>query len=1071
MMLPSLRRSLSARSRRSPAASSPRKTCKPGVEPLEDRTVPAGWAFVTDSPISTDGPSTADAAGNVYVAGGFTGTADFDPGPGTFQLTSAGSTDVYVAKYRPDGSLAWARQAGGATDEGCHGLAVDAAGNVTVAGAFSGTADFDPGPGTLSLSSAGGSDVFVWQLDAQGNLRWARRAGGTGWDDSRSLKADAAGNVYLTGLFTGTANFGATNLVSAGAEDVFVCKLDPSGNFAWAQRMGGATHDQGNQTALFNAPEGLQVFVTGAFTGTAGFGSTTLVDPGNTDAFLCKLDAATGSFLTFAATETQALQFGGADWATGVGLVIDSTGKTYLSGQFGGTADFDPGLGPATMTAPPGLGGYFVELGAAGNYVRSWIVGDGGGRLVVDANNNLYATAPVPANSTFDLDPGPGTAYLTGDSVHNGFVFKLDGAGNFVAAWRFNHGSYVSIYTDPVDGPAFYTTGGMNGTSVFDTGTAEIALTGNGLAVCKTVEATGGVLGQVFADLDRDGAFGAGEVPLQGWTVYADLDSDGVLDAGEPSTTSGGRGEYYLNHLLPGSYTIRQVGQAGWSPSVPGGQTVTLAAGQFVTGKDFGNTTTPTSRTYGNTTAKNLPSQGTTTSTITVGDAYNILDLNLKLNVSHKSDDQLDIFLIGPDGTRVELTTDNGGSGDNYTTTTFDDEAGTAITAGAAPFNGSYRPEGPLSAFDGKRLNGTWTLEITDDTAGTAGKLNSWSLIVTGPSGSPLLAAGGAVAGGPGGGVLTEAALQPLVREATRRWQASGLSADQVRALRDLDVQVADLGGATLGLASGNAIWLDDNAAGWGWFVDRTPRDDSEFTTPGDQGEQGRMDLLTALTHEMGHILGLDHDAGGVMQETLAPGTRLSPPIGVTAAAITGSIPSGPAAQPGGPWKALAAPAADSRVVPFKVSGGGTAPQGLPVFPGGTAPHNATGTATHLGKYSGEGVFTLLGFTSATTGTFTGTFVFVAANGDRLAFNYGATTPGTFTVTPTGEGKVVVRFVAEFTPDPAQSTGRFAKVTGGSFTMIATTEPFGLQPNDQGYTVPFAYTWVGDGWLEFGEKK
>ena len=74
-----------------------------------------------------------------------------------------------------------------------------------------------------------------------------------------------------------------------------------------------------------------------------------------------------------------------------------------------------------------------------------------------------------------------------------------------------------------------------------------------------------------------------------------------------------------------------------------------------------------------------------------------------------------------------------------------------------------------------------------------------------------------------------------------------------------------------------HTLWLDDNAAGWGWFVDPTPWNDSEFTTPGNQGEQNRMDLLTVLMHEMGHLLGLDHDGDGVMQEALAAGTRLTP--------------------------------------------------------------------------------------------------------------------------------------------------------------------------------------------------
>src|SRR5262245_44415956 len=139
----------------------------------------------------------------------------------------------------------------------------------------------------------------------------------------------------------------------------------------------------------------------------------------------------------------------------------------------------------------------------------------------------------------------------------------------------------------------------------------------------------------------------------------------------------------------------------------------------------------------------------------------------------------------------------------------------------------------------------------------------------------------------------------------------------------------------------------------------------------------------------------------------------------------------------GGPEAATAAEQADTRVVPFKVTGGGTAPLGLPVFPGGKAPHDATGTATHLGRYSGdEGKFELLTINLGTgTGTFRGSFVFVAANGDRLAMNYGAdpANPGTFTLTPAGGGKVVATFVAEFTPALGQSTGRFAEVTGGSF--------------------------------------
>jgi Matrixin len=121
---------------------------------------------------------------------------------------------------------------------------------------------------------------------------------------------------------------------------------------------------------------------------------------------------------------------------------------------------------------------------------------------------------------------------------------------------------------------------------------------------------------------------------------------------------------------------------------------------------------------------------------------------------------------------------------------------------------------------------------------------------------------------------ITVDQVQPLLVEAIARWQAAGMDTSS---LHGIDVRVADLGGTTLGLASGHKIWLDDNAAGWGWFVDPKPGDDGEFSTPGNQGEQRRMDLLTVLEHEIGHLLGQEHEAGGVMAETLAPGIRQMP--------------------------------------------------------------------------------------------------------------------------------------------------------------------------------------------------
>jgi subtilisin-like proprotein convertase family protein len=276
---------------------------------------------------------------------------------------------------------------------------------------------------------------------------------------------------------------------------------------------------------------------------------------------------------------------------------------------------------------------------------------------------------------------------------------------------------------------------------------------------------------------------------------------------------------------------------------------------------------------------------GTVQSTLPVTDAGQVLDVNVQLNLTHTWDADLDVYLIGPDGTRVELFTDVGGSGDNFTNTILNDEVTTGIASGTAPFGGNFRPEGALGAFDGKFMAGTWTLEITDDQRGQKGKLNGWSLTIQHvASPSPLMAR----APGTQRGTLhlTMADVQPVLSAARGRWQAAGAD---VSGLSHLAIHIADLGGTTLGLAAGRTIWLDDDAAGWGWFVDRTPGDDAEFRRPGDQGEQGRMDLLTVLMHEMGHLLGHEHDDHGVMQEALAPGMRSLPerhPVGRSTRAV-----------------------------------------------------------------------------------------------------------------------------------------------------------------------------------------
>ena len=145
-----------------------------------------------------------DGSGNVYTTGYFFGTADFDPGGGTSNLTSAGTFDVFVSKLNSSGNLVWARQLGGVIG---YGVAVDGSGNVYTTGYFFGTGDFDPGAGTFDLTPAGEYDVFVSKLDSFGEPG----VGSPGW---AALAATSAVGwrwmgraTYTTGSFSGTADF------------------------------------------------------------------------------------------------------------------------------------------------------------------------------------------------------------------------------------------------------------------------------------------------------------------------------------------------------------------------------------------------------------------------------------------------------------------------------------------------------------------------------------------------------------------------------------------------------------------------------------------------------------------------------------------------------------------------------------------------------------------------------------------------------------------------------------------------------------------------------------------------
>jgi len=303
-----------------------------------------------------------DKSGNTTVTGLIQGsyTASF----GKHTLSSSG-TNVFLTRLDPSGKFLWVNKAGGTSSS----AAVDSVGNSYVSGYFSSTATF----GSLSVTSKGITDAFVAKADSSGKYQWVTGGGSvTGADHAFQMVLDGSGNSYITGDFMGTATFGSTTLTTKKAYDVdvFVAKLDTTGKFAWAVSAGGSTgsfaYDIGRGIDFRNGG----IYVTGFYTGSAAFGSTTLTSKGSVDLFVAKLDTK-GNFVW-------ATSAGGAGQELARAIFVDGAGKAVVSGVFQGSATF----GSTTLTSKGSTDVFVTLLDPSGKIVWATSAGGTGGESV-----------------------------------------------------------------------------------------------------------------------------------------------------------------------------------------------------------------------------------------------------------------------------------------------------------------------------------------------------------------------------------------------------------------------------------------------------------------------------------------------------------------------------------------------------------------------------------------------------------------------------------------------------------------------------------------------------------------
>jgi PKD repeat protein len=438
-------------------------------------------AVVTVNAVTTSGPwakqiggsgtdavnaVTHDAAGNVYAAGTFNGSVTI----GSFPLSGSGFTSMFVAKFRPDGSVAWADGAATSDMVAPQGIAVDSAGNLDVVGRFDNTVNFGGGPLVATPASQLGSpvDMFIVQYNAgTGAHQWSKRFGGTYDDEASAVAVDSAGNMYFTGFFENVIDFGGGPLHDPYDSDldVFIAKFSSAGVYAWAKNWTNTGNDRGYGIAVDASSN---VTIGGSFSNGIDFGGGTM---GSANAMV---DGFVASFNTNGTYRWQK-QIGNPNGNEYVrGLAVDGSGNVAAVGAAGLAVDFGGGSLPAFGSSDGWVADY---AGADGSYRWSKRMGgvnnDYANSVTTDSANNVYVAGSFEGIANF------GVASLTAAGNDDSFIEKFSSAGS--PTWVRGYGGVgadefysVTVAPDssPIGGGFFYGTGTFVGTTLTAPGTS-----------------------------------------------------------------------------------------------------------------------------------------------------------------------------------------------------------------------------------------------------------------------------------------------------------------------------------------------------------------------------------------------------------------------------------------------------------------------------------------------------------------------------------------------------------------------------------------------------------------------
>ena len=384
----------------------------------------------------------ADKDNNLIICGQFSGTVDFDPGPGVANLvtTSGSNSDIFLAKYDSVGNYLWAHRFGtGFSYDECDRVAVDTSGNIFITGMWNGTVDFDPDSvNTFNVSSNNNSrSRFLAKYDTNGNFSAAKNVGNavgslpSSQDGQSGLGCDDDGNVYMSGFYgTSLTLAPGTTLPVSGLSDNYISKYNQQLDLIWGHRLG--SNETEYSQGLFVHPEG-NIIALGSFRNTIDFdpgpGVFNMTQVSSTqEGYFASYDSS-GNFIF-------AKQLTAGTSASPIAALIDSDNNLIVTGSCAAIMDADPDTGVAMVGAGNNDQAFVAAYDSLGNYRWAFAYGDIASynaiRYVgVDTANNIYVAGNY--NPMMDIDPGADTAVF--GNVYASYVASYDTAGNFRTAF------------------------------------------------------------------------------------------------------------------------------------------------------------------------------------------------------------------------------------------------------------------------------------------------------------------------------------------------------------------------------------------------------------------------------------------------------------------------------------------------------------------------------------------------------------------------------------------------------------------------------------------------------------